>query len=442
MSAELEGFYLKKAWTNNHAENETWACKFAKKAGYQKCCHLVKREFRSHSTEVVIFNNGEPHRHEPDLEYVTGGKKYLWTKVQEEILLPLIRNKLSAVICLRELQKKDAPNALKIYPTLTQLNTKRKYMYQKLVMEEMTLLDTADLRNYIEAREAVPEDPDQSYIVDWSIDDSDVATGKPRFTVTFSTVNLLKRLRSAFIQDDATYKMIWIGYPVLTHGVSTDTGRFFFTHVTLSSHEDTRSWATNFRFVKRVAGNPQFNMADGAWEISKAADEVFDDTLDNLRTRLMCWSHVYRNIRPKLASIRKTNKLLGESILSDIEALQWMCQTAAEFNRLTELLVQHYSTNPALSANELTLVSSFFDYFLQQWGPGSHVQNWYAGDCSKTQRNHYLHIPHCAGSHPFAVDNNQGLEGTHAQYKKDHTFRSEVPLSEFVQITENLVRLS
>ena len=182
-------------------------------------------------------------------------------------------------------------------------------------------------------------------------------------------------------------------------------------------------------------------MADGAWEISKAADEVFDDTLDNLRTRLMCWSHVYRNIRPKLASIRKTNKLLGESILSDIEALQWMCQTAAEFNRLTELLVQHYSTNPALSANELTLVSSFFDYFLQQWGPGSHVQNWYAGDCSKRQRIQFLHIRNCAGSHSFAVDNNQGLEGTHAQYKKDHTFRSEVALFEFVCITENLVRV-
>ena len=51
-----------------------------------------------------------------------------------------------------------------------------------------------------------------------------------------------------------------------------------------------------------------------------------------------------------------------------------------------------------------------------------------------------LHIIHFAGSHPFAVINNQGLEGTHAQYKKDHTFRSEVSLPEFIQITENLVR--
>ena len=52
-----------------------------------------------------------------------------------------------------------------------------------------------------------------------------------------------------------------------------------------------------------------------------------------------------------------------------------------------------------------------------------------------------LNISQYAGSHPFAVTNNQGLEGTHAQYKKDHTFIFEVALGEFVQVTENLVSL-
>ena len=384
MSTELKSFYLKKAWTNRMAENETWACKFAKKSGFKKCGCLLKLEFLSHSSEVVMFDNGVQHLHEPDLEYMTGGRKYLWSRVQEEVLLPLVRNKMSAVVCLRELKKNNAPNSFGIYPTLAQINSKKKYMYQKVVMDELVLLDTADLRNYIDEKLAVPEDPDECYVVDWSIDDSDVVTGKPRFTVTFSTVNLLKRLLGKFIQDDATYKMNWMGHPVLTHGVSTDTGRFFLSHVTLSSHEDTQSWATNFSFVKRVAGIPRFNMADGAWEISKGAEEAFGT---ELRTRLMCWSHVYRNIRPKLASIRKVNKELGSSILSDIEALQWMTQTADEFNRLTDLLVKHYTSNPALSANELDLVTTFFDYFLQQWGPGSHVQNWYAGNKSIAQEN-------------------------------------------------------
>lgn len=88
---------------------------------------------------------------------------------------------------------------------------------------------------------------------------------KPRFTVTFTTPRLLRRFNQKFIQDDATYKMNYMGYPVFTHGVSTSTGRFFLTHVTLSSHEDTKAWKANFEFVKGVAGVPKFHMADGAW---------------------------------------------------------------------------------------------------------------------------------------------------------------------------------
>ena len=119
MPTELKGFNLKKAWTNNYAENETWSCKFNQKAGYHKCGNVVKLEYLSHSAEVVVFDNQEEHRHEMDLDYVTGGKKYLWSKVQEDILLPLARNKLSAIVCLRELQKKNAPNSRGIYPTIT-----------------------------------------------------------------------------------------------------------------------------------------------------------------------------------------------------------------------------------------------------------------------------------------------------------------------------------
>ena len=73
-------------------------------------------------------------------------------------------------------------------------------------------------------------------------------------------------------------------------------------------------------------------------------------------------SHVCRN-QPKLASARKVNKKLAASILSDIKGSQRMTQTAAEFNRLTDLLVKHSSTNPALSANEINLVATVLTTF-------------------------------------------------------------------------------
>ena len=57
-------------------------------------------------------------------------------------------------------------------------------------------------------------------------------------------------------------------------------------------------------------------------------------------------SHVCRN-QPKLASARKVNKKLASSIINPLRhrgaSVQWMTQTAAEFNRLTDLLVKHSS---------------------------------------------------------------------------------------------------
>ena len=36
----------------------------------------------------------------------------------------------------------------------------------------------------------------------------------------------------------------------------------------------------------------------------------------------MCWSHVHRNISPKLLEVRKFNKILGDNILN--ASIQWM----------------------------------------------------------------------------------------------------------------------
>ena len=35
-------------------------------------------------------------------------------------------------------------------------------------------------------------------------------------------------------------------------------------------------------------------------------------------------AHVYRNVQPKLAGVRKENKNLGQAILADIESIQWI----------------------------------------------------------------------------------------------------------------------
>ena len=99
-----------------------------------------------------------------------------------------------------------------------------------------------------------------------------------------------------------------------------------------------------------------------------------------------------------------------------------MAQSEQECTVLCDQLKQHYSSKK-LSDTERTLVKAFLDYFLSQWGPGSHAMNWFAG------------------ANPFSITNNQGQEGYHKEVKRNHTFRSKLPMGQFFQAMEQLVRL-
>ena len=129
MPESLKDFRLKKGSTSKFAQTEVWSCKFGQKAGYHRCDYRIKLDFLVHSDEVVVLDNRVQHRHEVDSNYALSGKKYQWTAQQEQILLPLIQRPPRR--CLRELKKEEALSVQGIYPTLTQINSKKKYMVHK-----------------------------------------------------------------------------------------------------------------------------------------------------------------------------------------------------------------------------------------------------------------------------------------------------------------------
>ena len=71
-------------------------------------------------------------------------------------------------------------------------------------------------------------------------------------TVIWTTPKLLSRMSCQMIQDDATYKCNWYQYPLFVAGRSTPTGRFYQTHLALSSHEDTAAWIRIHAWVRSV----------------------------------------------------------------------------------------------------------------------------------------------------------------------------------------------
>ena len=110
-------------------------------------------------------------------------------------------------------------------------------------------------------------------------------------------------------------------------------------------------------------------MADGTREIINARREVFGQNTK----RFMCWAHKYRAYKPKLASLRKVNKLLADEVDSDIKNIQWMVTSEKEFRVVYDLLEGKY-INGNYNEEEKDLLSIFFKYHRQQWGPDSHAR--------------------------------------------------------------------
>ena len=147
-----------------------------------------------------------------------------------------------------------------------------------------------------------------------------------RFCVIFSTKKLLSFLsKSDVLHLDATYRLVWQGYPVLIVGVTSSTGKFYGSMVVLSSHEDSDAIAEIYKFIHDTQDvHPKFRMGDGATSITKAGREIFGECNEcNGAQRLMCWSHVHRALVPQLKPLNSLDKELGKNLLKDIEEIQW-----------------------------------------------------------------------------------------------------------------------
>ena len=105
---------------------------------------------------------------------------------------------------------------------------------------------------------------------------------------------------------------------------------------------------------------------------------------------------------------------------------------------------RHY-LQQELTVVERKLVMDFVEYFLAQWGPGSHASKWYAGAHPFSLTNNQVEsdLQRIFGELFFQFFfSNQGMEGNHKEIKANHTFRTELPLGQFIQVLEQLVNTS
>ncbi|CAF2802135.1 unnamed protein product [Rotaria sp. Silwood2] len=99
------------------------------------------------------------------------------------------------------------------------------------------------IKNWCIEKSIIPNDPDQCFVANYYIKDGDA---DPLFRLFVTTKNLMKNcLNSNHVCADATYKLIWQGYPVLMVGTTDKQCAFHPFGIALCINEQT----TDFEFI-------------------------------------------------------------------------------------------------------------------------------------------------------------------------------------------------
>ena len=158
-------------------------------------------------------------------------------------------------------------------------------------------------------------------------------------------------------------------------------------------------------------------MGDGAKAMTKAGRDEFINI--ERSSRLMCWSHVHRNITPQLRSIATFSAELSENILNDIQDLQWSVLNEETFRFVFSLLEKKYLNKYESLTNDC--LQKFFQYMRTVWVESGEFR-WYEG------------------AHPWEVSNNQGIEGKNKEIKQSHTFRERLEVGVLFSVMLRLVK--
>ena len=395
-------------------ESQHFTCKFARRKKYVKCTHEYKIIFPAVDQSVIVQETGT-HMHQLDDEYVSTSVGFCWSISATEVVMNGVKASSTPKVILRALRDQGCfPDGVE--PTKIQLYNKIAHVKKVCNLAE-SLDNTHELREKIKQYLEIPENDIESYVAHAKIEDEN-NDEEVRFVIIFTTKRILRYMKqSNNIHLDCTYRLNWNKFPVCVVGTSNVTGLFFPTMTILTSHEDTRALIEIYSFVHSEGIHPRFRMGDGAPAITKAGEEVFGKCSHpdcTHATRLMCWSHVHRNITPRMKTIGSIDKKVEKDLLIDIQNIQWSC-TIETFEPLVSLLEEKYLKNETFSQRMLKALDEFFQYFRTVWVT-SKERFWFES------------------ANPFKSSNNQGVEGVNKDIKQSQTFRKRLPIGSFIDV--------
>ena len=274
-----------------------------------------------------------------------------------------------------------------------------------------------ELEAWCQQHSNISDDDDAIYVVHKCTTESVDGKPQPLLCVFITTRRLTMMCKlSAHIMADATYKLIYQGYPVLMVGTTDRAKAYHPFGIALSSNEKNTSFEFVFNAIKQSALQlcsytyiPRILVADAAEAITIGFKTAFGD--EALLKRVMCWFHMKKAYEGKDAQSKSPFKELPDELKDQLNTdiyLLHMSESPEMFERAYDLFVAKWRA----IAN--AVVDKFLDYFNQQWFEKN--SGWYEGFA------------------PGIPSTNNALESTNGVIKKDGTVRKRFSLANFLEI--------
>lgn len=379
-------FYENKS---NDGVSITYRCKHVKFRGAQ-CAAGVRLVFDSRSHNIQLFRADAAHSHTNSSNAVES----IPDDIQDEIKRLYENNVTKPKAVQTNLLKKgfDVPPIQKLKTLLKKLNEAR-YGQDKIHF--------GTLEKWLQENTPLPESETEPFVLNYEMDYENEAQIDFRFLVT--TKLLLKHaVGSENFHADATYKIVWQGFPMLVVGVTDQCRAFHPVAVAVCISEAEKDFEFIFSAVKQglnkifdVNFEPKYVIADAAFSIANAAKKVFG--LDVLI--IMCWFHMRRAVSDKLPSFIKDIKKQAKC-LSDLDHLQ-VAKTPEIFEKALQLFMDKWRDES----------EDLIEYFEREWV--AKCPNWYESFA------------------PLVPSTNNALESNNRLIKDEHTFRERMDLGKF-----------
>lgn len=384
-----------KYYSNKSADGlrVNYRCKAMKFRGKQ--CDAAKYLlFDSKSSDVHLYRSETTHSHD-DEECMKNAVNRISSELETEIRkLFNLNTKPKAILYNLVLNGFKPPTKPRLITLLTKLR-KEKYGAEKL--------NFGSLHRWLIDSSVVPSADCAPFVVnfDMLIDDNNNDNCEFRFFVS-SKILLQNAAKIAVLHADATYKLIWQGFPILLLGTTDSDRRFHLIGMSVSTNEKTADFEFIFKTIKNATNDllgyqlkPRYLVSDAAFSIKNAFANVFGHE-DN---KIMCWAHLRRAVVKKLPQYIRESKRQHEFV-ADLDKLQ-LSNSQEVFKRASELFIEKWEE----VSNDL------MEYFVQEWL--NQHPNWYEGFATK--------IP----------STNNALESFNNVIKTEQTLRERFDLSQF-----------